>query len=502
MKTWRLAWVVPLFSILIGTGQTNSPEKFTRQAIHFFEAEIRPLLHRNCLSCHSEETRTSGLSLETRDGILQGGSRGPAVRPGDSSQSRLIQAVEQVGDLKMPPTGKLRAEEITALRRWVDLGLPWPTDSQASKSPRSDHWAFQPIRRPSVPRVKDTSWVRNAIDNFILARLEQEGLEPSPEADRVTFIRRLSLDLLGLPPNPGEVDAFLADEQPDAYQRLVDRLLESPHYGERWGRHWLDVARYADTNGFGVDRPRVMWRYRDCVINALNRDMPFDQFVVAQLAGDLLPNATPEEKIATGFHRNTMINQEGGVDQEQYRVEAIFDRVATTGTVFLGLTIGCAQCHDHKYDPISQREFYQLFAFFNNQDEPTINVVQPADVDAFRRISADFKLEKLRLESEVAKREVELVDLIGQWEAGLTEEVRKKLPPNIQEIITVPAGQRTLSQVQDLENFYKDQDPVYQERRRALKLLIDTPNDRNPNQFSAMVLEEREEPRKTHVLSG
>ncbi len=217
-------------------------------------------------------------------------------------------------------------------------------------------------------------WPRGPIDAFILARLEAAGLQPSPEADRATLIRRLSLDLLGLPPTVGEVDRFLADRGDDAYERLVDRLLASPHYGERWGRHWLDVARYADSNGYTIDGGRSIWKYRDWVIGALNRDLPFDQFTVEQLAGDMLDGATVDQMIATGFHRNTLVNEEGGTDPEQFRVEAVVDRVSTTGAAFLGLTLGCARCHDHKYDPISQREFYQLFAIFNNADEPTLSV--------------------------------------------------------------------------------------------------------------------------------
>jgi hypothetical protein len=296
------------------------------------------------------------------------------------------------------------------------------------------------------------------------------------------------------------VDAFIADNQPNAYGQLVDRLLDSPHYGERWGRHWLDVARYADTNGFGFDRARVMWRYRDWVIQALNKDMPFDEFVIEQLAGDLLSNATIEQKVATGFHRNTMINEEGGVDQEQYRIEAIFDRVKTTGAAFLGLTTGCAQCHDHKYDPISQREFYQLFAFFNSQDEPVLRIVSPGQVQDYRKISSEFDLEKLRLQNEIAQRNQEIIGLLDQWERNLTEQERLKLPGNIRDILKVPSQRRELAQVEDLEKFFKENDKEYQRRLRALEQLLETPSSRNPNQFTAMVLEERDTPRETHVL--
>ena len=223
----------------------------------------------------------------------------------------------------------------------------------------------------------------NPIDAFIRARLEAEHLAPSPEADRSTLIRRLSLDLRGLPPRPDEVEAFRRDTAPGAYERLVDRMLASPAYGERWGRHWLDQARYADSNGFTIDSPRSIWKYRDWVISAINDDLPFDQFAIEQLAGDLLPKHTPEEVVATGFHRNTLVNEEGGVDKEQFRIEAVMDRVNTTGAVFLGLTVGCAQCHHHKFDPISQRDYYNLFAIFNNCDEPTFAV---ASADQARRL--------------------------------------------------------------------------------------------------------------------
>jgi hypothetical protein len=245
----------------------------------------------------------------------------------------------------------------------------------ASEPPtqKAAHWSFQPVKRPAVP-AECAGLVRNPIDAFILARLEKEGLKPAPEADRTILLRRLALDLTGLPPEPEEIDAFVKDGRPDAYERQVDRLLASPHYGERWGRHWLDLARYADSNGYSIDAPRTMWPYRDWVINALNDDLPFEQFTIEQLAGDLLPGATTEQKIATGFHRNTPINEEGGIDPEQFRVEAVVDRVNTTGAVWLGLTVGCCQCHNHKFDPITQREYYQLFAFFNNQDEPKLSL--------------------------------------------------------------------------------------------------------------------------------
>ena len=240
-------------------------------------------------------------------------------------------------------------------------------------------------------------WARTPIDRFILASLDTAGLDPSPEADRRTLIRRVALDLTGLPPSIAEVDAFLADSSEGAYERVVDRLLASPHYGERWGRHWLDLARYADSNGYTIDGGRSIWKYRDWVIAALNRDLPFDQFTIEQIAGDMLPKATTDQIVATGFHRNTMLNQEGGTDKEQFRVEAVVDRVSTTSSAFLGLTLACARCHDHKYDPISQREFYQFFALLNNADEPSLALPTTQQAKELPAIDAEVAAVEKRL---------------------------------------------------------------------------------------------------------
>ena len=264
------------------------------------------------------------------------------------------------------------------------------------------HWAFLPLRAAQLPAVKDAAWARNDVDRFILAALEAKGLRPSPEADRRTLIRRVTVDLIGLPPSPEEVETFVKDTSPQAWERVVDRLLASPHYGERWGRHWLDAARYADSDGYEKDTGRPFaWRYRDWVIKALNDDVPFDRFTVEQLAGDLLPNATTDQKIATGFHRNTLTNKEGGADQEEFRVAAVVDRVSTTGKVWLGLTVGCAQCHDHKYDPLSQREFYQLLAFFNSDKEADIAAPLPGEAERLKKDQAVFDAERAKLQAAV-----------------------------------------------------------------------------------------------------
>jgi Protein of unknown function (DUF1553)/Protein of unknown function (DUF1549)/Planctomycete cytochrome C len=367
-----------------------------------FARDVRPLLAARCFECHGSDKQEADLRLDRSDALMKGGSSGPAVVAGKSGESRLIKAV--VGDdeevEKMPPKGPpLDAAEIAVLKRWIDEGAQVPADSEpvVAARRRSDHWAFQPLAHAAPPAVKNQSWVRNPIDAFVLARLEAAGLAPSPEADKATLARRVSLDLLGLPPSVEEVSAFLADTSGDAYERLVDRLLSSPHYGEHWGRHWLDLARYADSNGYTIDSGRSIWKYRDWVIAALNRDLPFDQFAIEQLAGDMLEHPSTDQLVATGFHRNTMVNEEGGTDDEQFRVEAVVDRVSTTGQAFLGLTLGCARCHDHKYDPISQREFYQLFAIFNGADEPTLQVPTDQQSKELPALEAEIKQTEQRI---------------------------------------------------------------------------------------------------------
>jgi mono/diheme cytochrome c family protein len=412
--------------------QTNAP------AVAFFEESVRPILKQNCQACHNQSSRMSGLALDSREGVLAGGNRGASVKPGAPGESILVHAVEQNGDLKMPPGSRLKPEQIAALRQWIEQGVAWPEQTTAKPRPGTDHWAFQVPRHSAVPAVKNASWVRNPIDNFILARLEKEQVKPSTEADRNVLIRRLSLDLTGLPPSPKQIDEFLSDKSPDAYEKVVDRLLASKHYGERWGRHWLDVARYADSDGYTIDGPRQIWKYRDWVIDALNRDLPFDQFAIEQIAGDLLPNPTVDQLVATGFHRNTPSNFEGGIDFEQYRVEAVADRVATTGAAFLGLTIGCARCHDHKFDPITQREFYQLFAFLNNTDEvsseaerydfnrPILNLATPeeqARVEAFRTQRAMLSRELTAYVKILAAKPIGPDDPPRHKDPGLQERV-------------------------------------------------------------------------------
>jgi mono/diheme cytochrome c family protein len=335
-----------------------------------FVRDIQPLLKQHCVACHGTKKQESGLRLDAARLAIGGGDSGPAVQPGKSIKSLLVQVLHGEGDVSAMPYEKppLSKEAIALISRWIDQGAIHPVDEPVAQADRrqSKHWAFQPVLRPATPAVEQLSWIRNGIDAFVLSRLEREGLSPSPEASRASLIRRLHLDLLGTLPSPADVHLFIHDSDPHAYEKLVDRILASPHYGERWGRHWLDLARYADSDGFTIDGARNIWKYRDWVINAFNRDLPFDRFTIEQTAGDLLDSPSMEQLVATGFHRNTLVNQEGGTNDEQFRVEAVVDRVNTTGSVFLGLTVGCAQCHTHKYDPVSQRDFYRLYAIFNN----------------------------------------------------------------------------------------------------------------------------------------
>jgi hypothetical protein len=338
-----------------------------------FNGEVRPILSRHCFKCHGpdEGQRMAKLRLDLPGAaVAPAGSGKRAIVPGKTDGSELVHRIFAAEPARrMPPAAAnnpLSEAEKQVLKRWIAAGAKY-----------EQHWAFVPPKPAPLPAVKLNSWPKNGIDRFVLARLEKEGLKPSPEADRYTLVRRVSLDLTGLPPTPEEADQFVNDRSPDAYEKLVDKLLASPHYGERWARRWLDLARYSDTNGYEKDRARSVWPYRDWVIHALNEDMPFDQFTLEQIAGDMLPNATPQQKIATGFHRNTMLNEEGGADPLEYRYYAMVDRVATTGTAWLGLTTGCAQCHTHKFDPIPQREYYQLMALLDNADEPEMEVPQP-----------------------------------------------------------------------------------------------------------------------------
>ena len=445
-----------------------------------FNRDVRPILADNCFHCHGNDPkhREAKLRLDVREDAL----RSEVIVPGKPSESPLIQRILTTdADEKMPPPDshkQLDERQQKILQRWIEQGADY-----------QPHWAFMPPVWPEIPAGTELS----PIDFFIQSTLRENGLTPSPPADAATLIRRVSLDLTGLPPSAHDVDAFLtafAANSEAAYQALVDRLLGSPHYGERWGRWWLDQARYADSNGYSIDAPRQIWKYRDWVIEALNADMPFDQFTIEQLAGDLLPNATVNQKIATGFHRNTQINEEGGIDKEQFRIDSIFDRVATTGTVWLGLSVGCAQCHDHKFDPLEQKEYYRLFAFLNNQEEPTMKVYDPSvDVSA---LDAESKEIQGKLKTFLDEHAGDL----KQWEADLSPSIRKGLSPAVQKILGEPPAKRSFAQ--NLSLFASGLGPVglfreLNDRYQEINAVLN-------NGTTTLVMQELPKPRKTTVL--
>jgi mono/diheme cytochrome c family protein len=379
-----------------------------------YNRDVRPILSNHCYACHGPDQakRQAGLRLDKQEMALAAlESDGFAIVPGHSDQSKLIARVVSSDEAEvMPPPEagrRLKDAEIETLRKWVDQGAVW-----------KGHWSYLKVERPPLPPVSDPAWPRTPIDNFIMARLDREGLKPSPEADRATLIRRVSFDLTGLPPTIAEVDAFLADQSMGAYERVVDRLLSSPRYGERMAQKWLDLARYADTNGYHIDNHRDMWRYREWVIGAFNRNLPFDQFTVEQIAGDLLPGAGVDQKIASGFHRNVMVNFEGGADPNEYLTKYIVDRVTTTATVFLGSTLACTECHDHKYDPFTQREFYQLYAYFNSVPEqgldgqkenpkPSLRVPSPEQTAELEKYRGELAAVEAQIQADLAKALVE-----------------------------------------------------------------------------------------------
>jgi hypothetical protein len=400
------------------TGVTEATSRGDERPLEYLR-DVRPILARNCFACHGadEAHRKTGLRLDTSEGAtaeLDDGNR--AIVPGDLEASELIFRITETDDtVRMPPPktgGALPAEDVEILKRWVEQGAGY-----------AEHWAFVAPQRHAWPAAARLGWARNEIDAWIQAGHESAGLEPSDEADRYALLRRLSLDLRGLPPEPEEVERFADDGRPDAFERQVDQYLADPAYGERWARMWLDLARYADSAGFGSDplRPN-MWRYRDWVIEALNKNQPYDEFVTDQLAGDLTPDATLDQRIATAFHRNTMTNTEGGTDDEEFRVAAIKDRVDTTGQVFLGLTLGCAKCHNHKYDPISQREYYQFYDFFNQtadndqpDERPTVPAPTPEQAAENARIDAETAVVRAKMDETAST----LAAAQGEWEASM-----------------------------------------------------------------------------------
>lgn len=412
-----------------------------------FNREIRPIFSEHCYACHGpdENKRKAGLRLDVPEGAfkeLKSGNH--ALVAGDLTKSTLVERIIAT-DLEevMPPpkhNKPLTADQIALLQRWVQGGAQW-----------QKHWSFIAPERPELPAVKDRKWPRNAMDYFTLARLEKEKLRPNPEADKATLIRRATLDLTGLPPTIAEVDAFLADESRDAYEKLVDRLLASPHYGERMAQNWLDLARYADTSGYHFDGVRFMWLWRDWVINAFNDNKPYDEFTLEQLAGDLLPKPTQPQRVATGFVRNNMTNDEGGADPDEYLNKYVVDRVNTVGAVWMGLTVGCTECHDHKYDPLTTKEFYRMYAFFHNvpekgldrirTDNPPPRLPVPTAEQALKFVEADFRLKDA--EKTLQDRANELGETQEKWE--LETNARPLAKPNEEGLVAVLAFDDSLT---------------------------------------------------------
>ncbi len=408
-------------AVVIALVSFASPARATEPKVDF-NRDIRPIFSDTCFTCHGPDDakRKSGLRLDLKDQAFKPAKSGKvAIVPGDPAKSEIIRRLTTTDeDDRMPPAkiGKIISpEQVAIVKKWIEQGAPY-----------QGHWAFTPPVRPALPELKNKAWGRNEIDAFILAKLESAGLSPTAEADKHTLIRRVTLDLTGLPPTPEETAAFIADTSPTAYEKVVDRLLASPRYGERMAMNWLDGARYADSHGYQADWERYQWRWREWVIEAFNKNQPFDQFTIDQLAGDLRPNATLEQKLATGFHRNHRMNTEGGTIPEEWRTEYVIDRVDTTGMVWLGLTLGCARCHDHKYDPITQKEFYQLFAIFNNNaesgkgaekagnHEPSMPAPRPEDLVRLKELDGQIAA----AERGVREKEQKLPELLARWESS------------------------------------------------------------------------------------
>jgi mono/diheme cytochrome c family protein len=455
-----------------------------------YTREVRPILAGRCFRCHGpdDKARKAGLRLDTRDGAIKKLRSGDfAIVPGDPNKSELLARIVADDDAVMPPpkAGKrLSQPEVETLRAWIAQGASYAA-----------HWSYVKPVRPNIPALRDPSSARNPIDRFILARLDKEGLKPTPQADRAALLRRVALDLTGLPPTIEMADRYLRVSGPDAYEKAVDELLASPAFGERWAASWLDLARYADSQGYANDPDRTIWRWRDWVIGALNANMPYDQFTIEQLAGDLLPKPTTEQLIATGFHRNTLTNTEGGTSPEEFRSAAVVDRVNTTLQVWMGTTIGCAQCHNHKYDPFSQKEYYQLYAIFNNTEDrnagddfPTLRVAAVGREDHFARLTARLERARKILAEETKKAD----STLARWEEVVPA---RGCPSDIYIIVNLPQAKRTPGQKQRLLTYHRSQVPEY---RAAEALVRSVETQLKANGTTTPILREGKS-RETHV---
>jgi hypothetical protein len=463
-----------------------------------FARDVLPILSDNCFKCHGpdEKARKADLRLDTKEGTL---ARGGPVVPGKSAESELYKRVASAdpADLMPPPRSnkKLRPEQVATLKRWIDQGAPW-----------GQHWAFTAPKRPAVPEVRNhQSAIRNPIDAFVRARLEKEGLKPSPEADRARLIRRVTLDLTGLPPTPEEVDAFLKDDSPAAYEKVVDRLLASPRFGERMAWDWLDAARYADSNGYQGDGERTMWPWRDWVVKAYNDNLPFDQFTVWQLAGDLLPKPTRGQILATAFNRNHMINGEGGRIAEENRVEYVFDQTETTATVWLGLTFTCCRCHDHKFDPLTKEDYYALFAYFNQtpvnggggsgQTPPVLDFATPEQERKKKEAQAayDALVKKVQPIEKGLRDAAATVDKNGNYASTL--------PALIESALRKGPNDRADQNYGELAKHYEGKEPEYVKLLGELRKAKQARDAAGAGVAKVMVMADLPKPRETFVLT-
>ena len=481
-----------------------------------FEKEISPILMKHCSDCHGPEAREGGLRFTNRkDLLLRNDSGEPAVVVGKSGESVLIHRVtSKDDDERMPPVDEgepLSEKEIALLKKWIDSGANWPESGLQKK-----HWSYIKPERSELPEIQNKNWPQNEIDHFVLARMEQleKPFSPSEREEPAKLLRKVYLDLIGLPPSPEEVDEFLASPTQEKYNEIVDRLLKSPRYGEKWARQWLDLARYADSNGFQADQIRTMWLFRDWVIKAINEDMPFDQFTIEQIAGDLLPKPTLSQKIATGFHRCTVCNVEAGVDPEENRTDQVIDRVNTTGTVWLGTSLECAQCHNHKYDPFTQQDYYQIFAFFNNtplevtQQDMSVSfnlsgpkLVMPMPEEDEKKL-ANLNKKKRSLNRNLSKRKKELSESLTKWESKLLEQSKdqadKKIPKSITEILSVESSKRSEKQKTSLMEYYVEQDELCSKINKNIKQIDGKIQELQPD--SSLVMVEMTEPRMTNIF--
>ena len=488
-----------------------------------YGADIEPILHARCYACHGPSVQTNGLRFDEGEAALKGGYSGPAIVPGDSGASALVHRVASPEEgFRMPPTEpRLTPREVGVLRAWIDQGARWgePTRRQTASSqpPASQHWAFQPIERPDPPEVRQIDWTRNPIDRFVLAKLESKGIRPSPEAGKLTLLRRLSLDLIGLPPSWEEAEAYLKDSSPHAYERAVDRLLKSSHYGEKWARHWLDLARYADSDGYEKDLARpYAWRWRNWVIDALNADMPFDEFTTLQLAADLIEDPTPDQLAATGFHRNTLRNREGGTIYAQSRFEETLDRANTVATTWLALTVECAQCHDHKYDPITQKDFYSFYAYFDNVDDVQIDAPLPGEMGPYLRKRAEYlrKRQELLEEHHVPALQPEWerqMKIAGEQPGERTDwdlcyDVLFQMTDNGSLVLHKDPAERTFREQEALTDYFIDwyytvvsKERIEELRFRELRKKLKDLKAAYPRLSEARVIRERESPGATYL---